>query len=175
MDGIPPNTANRKPHMTTLWWTLIILLIVVGLVGTVVPLLPGTTLILAGAVVHKIVFPDGPHSLTWWVIGGMVALMLVSYGIDFVSGAVGAKYFGATRWGAVGGLIGAVVGIFFGLPGIFIGPLVGVLAGELIGGKQLVDAGKSTWGTLLGTTAGMIAKLVVALVMVGLFVLDVWF
>jgi uncharacterized protein YqgC (DUF456 family) len=175
MDGIPSNTAKRKPHMTALWWTLIILLIVVGLVGTVVPLLPGTTLILAGAVIHKLVFPEGAHSVSWWVIGGMIVLMIVSYAIDFISGAVGAKYFGATRWGAVGGLIGAVVGIFFSLPGIFIGPLVGVLVGELIGGKQLVDAGKSTWGTLLGTTAGMIAKLIIALVMVCLFVLDVWF
>ena len=161
--------------MTTLWWTLIILLIVVGLIGTVVPLLPGTTLILAGAVVHKLVFPEGPHAVTWWVIAALVALMIVSYAIDFISGAVGAKYFGATRWGAVGGLIGAIVGIFFGLPGIFIGPLVGVLAGEIIGGKQLIAAGKSTWGTLLGTTAGMIAKLVIALVMIGIFVLDVWF
>src|SRR5262245_11860383 len=50
MDGTPSNTAKRNPHMTALWWTLIILLIVVGLIGTVVPLLPGTTLILAGAV-----------------------------------------------------------------------------------------------------------------------------
>lgn len=160
--------------MTTLWWTIIILLIVVGLIGTVLPLLPGSTLILAGAVVHKLAFPDGPHTLSWWVIVGMFILMLFSYAIDFVSGAVGAKYFGATRWGAVGGFIGAIVGLFFGLPGIFIGPLVGVLAGEIIGGKQLVAAGKSTWGTLLGTTAGMMAKLVIAFVMVGIFVLDVW-
>jgi uncharacterized protein YqgC (DUF456 family) len=175
MDGIPSNTAKRNPHMTALWWTLISLLIVVGLVGTVLPLLPGTTLILAGAVIHKLVFPSGPHTLSWWIIGGMIALMIVSYAIDFVSGAVGAKYFGATRWGAIGGLIGAIVGLFFSIPGIIIGPLVGVLVGELIGGKQLVDAGKSTWGTLLGTTAGMIAKLVIGLVMVCLFVLDVWF
>jgi uncharacterized protein len=161
--------------MTVLWWTLIILLIVVGLIGTVVPLLPGSTLILAGAVVHRLVFTSGPHTLSWWVIAAMFVLMITSYVIDFISGAMGAKYFGATRWGAIGGFIGAIVGVFFGLPGIFIGPLVGVLAGELIGGKQLVAAGKSTWGTLLGTTAGMIAKLVIALVMVGLFVLDVWF
>jgi len=168
------NSANRKPHMTVLWWTLIILLIVVGLIGTVVPLLPGSTLILAAGVVHKLVFTTGPHTVSWWVIGAMFALVITSYVIDFISGAIGAKYFGATRWGAIGGLIGAIVGIFFGLLGIFIGPLVGVLAGELIGGKQLVAAGKSTWGTLLGTTAGLIAKLVIALVMVALFVLDVW-
>jgi uncharacterized protein YqgC (DUF456 family) len=125
-------------------------------------------------VVHKLVFSHGPHSIHWITVGALFILVLANYGIDFVSGAMGAKYFGATRWGAIGGLIGAIVGLFFGLPGVFIGPLAGVMAGELIGGKQLVAAGKSTWGTFLGTTAGMVAKLVIAFVMVGLFALDVW-
>jgi len=145
---------------------------VVGLIGTVVPLLPGTMLILCGAVVHKLAFDQGPHTISWWTIGVLVVLAVASYGVDFISGTVGAKYFGATRWGAIGGLIGAVVGIFFGLPGIFVGPLVGVLLGELIGGKQLIDAGKSTWGTLLGTTAGMIVKVALGLLMVLWCVVD---
>lgn len=157
-----------------LWWTLTIGLILVGLAGTLLPLLPGPTLILAGAVVHKVTLdPDGTI-VSWWTIGGLLVLMLISYGIDFVSGAVGAKYFGATRLGAVGGIIGAIVGVFFMPLGLFIGPLAGVLIGELIGGKELVAAGKSTWGTLLGTTAGLIGKLGVALAMVLWFALAVW-
>jgi uncharacterized protein YqgC (DUF456 family) len=160
--------------MTVFWWIIISLLIVVGLAGTVLPLLPGPALILAGAVVHKLAFPHGAHSIHWITVVVLFILVLVNYVIDFVSGSMGAKYFGATRWGAIGGLIGAVVGIFWGIPGIFLGPLAGVLVGELIGGKQLVAAGKSTWGTFLGTTAGMVAKLVIAFVMVGIFVLDVW-
>jgi uncharacterized protein YqgC (DUF456 family) len=139
-----------------------------GLAGTILPLLPGTTIILAAAVMHH--FALGPaRSIGWWTIGGLVALTVISYVLDFVSGAMGAKKFGASRWGAVGGILGAIVGIFFGLPGIFIGPLAGVLLGELLGGKGLLPAGKSTWGTLLGTTAGIAAKLAIGSAMIAWF------
>jgi uncharacterized protein YqgC (DUF456 family) len=161
-------------YLPPVWWTVTILLMLIGVAGTLLPLLPGTTLILAGAVVHKIAFPDGPHTITWWTVGAHVVLMLASYGVDFVSGAVGAKYFGATRYGAIGGVIGAIVGLFVFFPiGIFLGPLAGVLLGELYGGKQLADAGKTSWGTLLGTTAGLLLKLGLALIMVAWFVADV--
>jgi uncharacterized protein YqgC (DUF456 family) len=155
--------------MTTLWWTLTILLMLIGLVGTVVPLLPGTTIILAAAIGHHFLLPG--HSVGWWTIVGLTVLTVLSYVVDFVSGAMGAKYFGATRWGALGGIIGAIVGVFFGLIGIFVGPLIGVLVGELLGGKGVLPAGKSTWGTLLGTTAGVVAKLGIAVVMIGWFLL----
>jgi len=161
-------------NLEWLWWTLTIGLVLVGLVGAVVPLLPGPTLILAGAVVYRVTLDVDGAKLSWWTIGGLLVLMLISYGVDFVSGAVGAKYFGATRLGAIGGLIGAIIGMFFLPLGLFIGPLAGVLIGELIGGKELVAAGKSTWGTLLGTTAGLIAKVGIALAMVLWFVLAVW-
>jgi len=155
--------------MTTLWWTLTILLMLIGLVGTIVPLLPGTTFILAAAIGHHLLLPA--QSVGWWTIGGLTVLAVLSYIVDFISGAMGAKYFGATRWGAVGGIVGAIVGIFFGLIGIFVGPLIGVLVGELLGGKGVLPAGKSTWGTLLGTTAGVVAKLGIGVVMIGWFLL----
>jgi hypothetical protein len=154
----------------TLWWTLTIVLMLTGLVGTVAPLLPGTTIILAAAVVHHFALGEA-HSVGWWTLGGLLLLTVVSHIVDFVSGALGAKWFGATRWGAIGGILGAIVGIFFGLPGVFLGPLIGVLAGELLGGKGLLPAGKSTWGTFLGTTAGMVCKLAIAAVMISWFLL----
>lgn len=153
---------------TTLWWTLALVLMLIGLVGTVLPLLPGTTIILAAAVVHRLALGEA-QSVGWWTIGGLVVLTILSYVVDFVSGAIGAKKFGASRWGAIGGIVGAIVGIFFGLPGIFVGPLVGVLVGELLGGKGLLPAGKSTWGTFLGTTAGMVGKLILAALMIAWF------
>ncbi len=151
-----------------LWWTLTLVLMLVGFVGTVVPLLPGTTIILAAAVMHHFAL-GAERSVGWWTLSGLLVLTIVSHVLDFVSGAMGAKKFGASRWGAIGGIVGAIVGIFFGLPGIFIGPLAGVLLGELLGGKGLLPAGKSTWGTLLGTTAGMVAKLIIASMMVTWF------
>ena len=159
----------------TLWWTVTIVLMLAGLVGTVVPLLPGTTIIFAAAVLHHFMLGEA-HSVGWWTLSALLALTVVSYIVDLVSGSLGAKKFGATRWGAIGGIIGAIVGLFFGIIGIFVGPLVGVLLGELIGGKGLLPAGKSTWGTFLGTTAGMAAKLIIAGLMIGWFVLAaVWF
>lgn len=156
--------------MTTLWWTVTLLLMLTGLIGTVVPLLPGTTIILAGAILHYLML-GAEQSVGWWTLGGLIVLTAVSYALDLVSGSLGAKWFGATRWGAIGGLLGAVVGLFFGLIGIFVGPLVGVLIGELLGGKGLLPAGKSTWGTLLGTTAGIIGRLAIAIVMVAWFLI----
>ena len=154
--------------MNYLWWTVTIVLMLIGLVGTVVPLLPGTTIILAAAVLHHLMLGEA-QSVSWWTLGGLIFLTALTFLIDFVSGTVGAKWFGASRWGAIGGLIGAVVGLFFGLIGIFVGPLLGVLAGELLGGKGILPAANSTWGTVLGTTAGIILRFVIAVVMIGWF------
>src|SRR6478735_1166673 len=156
--------------MNYLWWTVTILLMLIGLAGTVLPLLPGTTIILAAAVLHHFMLGEA-QSVGWWTIAGLTFLTALTFVIDFVSGTVGAKWFGASRWGAIGGLVGAVVGLFFGLIGIFVGPLVGVLVGELLGGKGVLPAGKSTWGTLLGTTAGVVARVGIAVVMIGWFLL----
>jgi len=137
----------------------------VGLVGTVVPLVPGTVLILCGAVLGHFTL----HAIGWPTLIGLTVLTILAQLLDFASGAAGAKYFGATRWGAIGGVVGAVVGLFYGVIGIFVAPLVGVLIGELLGGKGILPAGKSTWGTLLGTTAGIIGKLAIGIAMI------VWF
>lgn len=153
--------------MEILWWTLTLGLMFVGLIGTVVPLLPGTILILAGALLNYFTL----HSIGWPTLIGLTLCMLLAQILDIVSGAVGAKWFGATRWGAIGGILGALIGIFFGLIGIFIGPLIGALLGELLGGKGILPAGKSSWGTFLGTTAGMIGKVAIGLTMVGWFAL----
>lgn len=149
-------------------WALTIFLMLVGLVGTVVPLLPGTTIIFGAAILHHVLLGEA-QSVSWWTIGGLAVLMVVSHVLDLVSGSLGAKWFGATRWGAVGGIIGAIVGLFFFPLGLFLGPMLGVLIGEILGGKKLLPAGKSSWGTLLGTTAGFVAKFTIALVMIGWF------
>ncbi len=152
----------------TLWWILTVALMLIGLVGTVVPLLPGTTIIFAAAILHHMMLGEA-QSVGWWTIGGLGVLMVISHVIDFVSGAIGAKWFGATRWGAVGGIVGALVGLFFFPLGLFLGPMIGVLLGELLGGKKLLPAGKSSAGTLLGTTAGFVAKFSIAIAMIAWF------
>jgi uncharacterized protein YqgC (DUF456 family) len=157
--------------MELLWWLITIVLFAVGLIGAVVPLLPGTTIILAAAIIHRLML--GPEkSVGWRTIAILAILTLATYALDFLSGYFGAKYFGATKWGMFGALIGAVVGIFFGFIGLFVGPVIGAIAGEFIAGKQLVDAGRAGWGSLLGNFAGMLGKLAIALVMIVLFLVN---
>jgi uncharacterized protein len=158
--------------MPALWWSLTLVLMIVGLIGTVIPLLPGTTIIFAAAVLHRVVFGE-EHSVGWWSLGGLLILTIVSHGLDFMSGSLGAKKFGATRWGVLGGLVGTIAGMFFFPWGLLLGPILGVLAGELMGGQKLLPAGKSTWGTFLGTTAGIVANAIIGVVMVTWFFLVV--
>jgi uncharacterized protein YqgC (DUF456 family) len=158
--------------MELLWWLVAVVLMAVGLIGTVLPAVPGTIIILAAAVIHQIMLGTG-RSLGWWNIAALVLLTLLSYALEFASGYFGAKRFGATKWGAFGAMFGAIVGLFFPFPGLILGPIVGAIAGELLAGKRLVSAGRAGWGTLLGNLGGMIAKLVIALAMIAIFLVNV--
>src|SRR6266536_1027485 len=139
--------------MELFWWLITIVLFAVGLIGTVLPVFPGTTIILAGAVVHRVML--GPEkSIGWRSIVVLILLTLATYALDFLSGYFGAKYFGATKGGMFGAALGAI-------------------AGEFIAGKRMIDAGRAGWGSLLGYLGGMIAKLLIGLVMITIFFLTV--
>jgi uncharacterized protein len=157
--------------MELFWWFFTIVLLAVGLIGSVLPAIPGATIILAAAVIHRIML--GPEkSLGWRALTVLVLLTLATYLIDVLSGYFGAKYFGATKWGTFGAIIGAIGGLFFGIIGLFVGPVIGAIAGEFIAGKRMIDAGRAGWGSLLGNIGGMIAKLVIALAMITIFLVN---
>jgi uncharacterized protein len=158
--------------MELFWWLFTIILFAVGLLGTVVPVLPGTVIILAGAIIHRVMM-GGDKSVTWWIIAILALLALVSYAFDFLGGYFGAKYFGATKWGTFGAILGGLVGLFFGIIGLFVGPVIGALVGEFIAGKKLVQAGRAGWGSLLGNIGAMLSKLAIALIMIVIFVMNV--
>lgn len=154
--------------MQFLAWTIAIGMMAIGLIGTVLPIFPGTTVILAAAILHRYLL--GPSlSVGWTTLIGLALLTLLSYAVDFAAGFFGAKRFGATRWGMFGAFVGAIAGLFFALLGLLIGPVIGAVAGEIIGGKKMVEAGRAGWGTLLGNLAGVLLKLIIALAMV------IWF
>ncbi len=157
--------------LNLLWWSVAVILMAIGLLGAVLPVIPGTTIILAAAVGHRIL--AGPENgVGIWGIVVLVALALVSYGLDFLSGYFGARYFGATKWGVAGAVIGGIVGIFTGFVTLLFAPVIGAIIGEVIGGKRLISAGKAGWGTLLGNLAGMVAKLLIALAMIIVFLMN---
>jgi uncharacterized protein YqgC (DUF456 family) len=158
--------------MEFFWWFFTIVLFAVGVIGTVVPVLPGTTIVLAAAIIHRVML--GPEkSIGWKTIVGLILLTLVSYAFDFLGGYFGAKYFGATKWGAFGAIVGALIGLFFGIIGLFAGPVIGAVAGEFIAGKRMIDAGRAGWGSLLGNLGATTGRLVIALVMITIFLVNV--
>ena len=158
--------------MEAFWWLFAIVLMALGLIGTVIPIVPGTTIILAAAVVHRLVL-GADRSLGWSALIAMLVLTLLTYAVDAAAGYLGAKRFGATKWGLIGGAAGALLGLFFGLLGLFVGPVIGAVAGELIGGKEVMKAGRAGWGTFLGGLAGVVAKLFIGLIMIVIFLMNV--
>jgi uncharacterized protein YqgC (DUF456 family) len=153
-------------------WSLTICLLLVGIIGSVVPFLPGPLLIFAAGIIHTVLLPEAGMSVWGFVVLSLG--IVLSYVIDFVSGAMGARWFGASRWGIAGVFIGGIVGMFFVPVGLILGPLLGGVAFELIfAKKRLQPAAKSAWGSLLGTGVGLVLRLIVALGMVAAFLLDV--
>ena len=158
--------------MEVFWWLFAVVVMALGLIGTVIPILPGTTIILAAAIVHRVALgPD--RSLGWSALIAMLLLTLLTYVVDAAAGYLGAKRFGATKWGLIGCAAGALAGLFFGLLGLFVGPVIGAIGGELIGGKEIVKAGRAGWGTFLGSLAALIAKLFIGLIMIVIFLMNV--
>jgi uncharacterized protein YqgC (DUF456 family) len=156
-------------EMGIVLWIGAIILIIAGFAGIVLPVLPGAILLMAGfflaAWAENFVYV-GPVILT--ILG---ALTVLTYGIDFLAGAVGAKKFGASPRAAFGAACGALVGIFFGIPGIIIGPFAGAVVGELTVRPDFRAAGLAGIGTWLGMVIGAAAKAAIGFTMLGIFIL----
>jgi len=161
----------------TLYYVLAIVLMVVGIAGTVLPALPGLPLVFAGMLLAA--WAGGFEEVGGWTMAVLALLTLLSLGIDFMATALGAKRVGASKPALVGAVLGTFAGLMFGFVGVFIGPFVGALLGELVwlrgvGGRELGQATKVGLGTWLGVVVGTVLKLGVAFLMVGLFVFA-WF
>jgi len=147
-------------------------LFLLGLAGTVVPFLPGTPLILAGAVLYAFATdftPVGPGRLL--VLGALTAL---SFSLHYLAGAVGARRSGGSRWAVMGAVVGAVVGAFFGPIGLVVGPFAGAASFELMHRPNIETSIRAGIGTVIGMLVGAVANFTVAIVMVALFVWWVW-
>jgi len=160
------------PFEATGVWALTGCLLLVGIIGSVVPLLPGPLLIFIAGIVHTWLLPGA--GMSWQGIVLLSVWMVLAYVVDMAAGALGARWFGASRWGIAGVFVGGIVGLFFAPLGFILGPLLGGLAFELLfAKKRMAPAVKSTWGTLLGTGAGLIARLIISLAMVATVLLDI--
>lgn len=156
----------------TLWWLLSAALIVVGLLGIVLPALPGTIFVLGGIVLGAWI--DDFTRVGWFAVAVVTVLAVLAWAMDYVAAALGAKRAGASRQAVIGAAVGTVAGVFMGIIGVFFMPLVGAAVGEFMARRnhgQAVRVGVATW---LGLMAGMLAKFILAFMMIGIYLVALW-
>jgi uncharacterized protein YqgC (DUF456 family) len=151
--------------------SLALVVMLAGLIGSLLPVLPGTPLILAAVIGHRLYF--GATSVGNLVLIALVGLMLVSLVFDFLASMLGAKKFGATWRGVTGAMVGGVIGLFFSLPGIILGPFLGALLFEMLGDKEFKKAAHAGLGATIGLLLGIAGKFSIGVVMIILFAADV--
>ncbi len=155
-------------------WLVTGCLLVAGAVGCVLPVLPGHLILFIAAIAHRLMLGTD-SGLQWWSFVVLALLMAISQAFEMISGAAGTRWFGGTRWGAAGALIGSIVGLFFLPFGLLVGPLVGAFACEMVfAKKETRPAAISGVGSVVGVLAGMGFKIVVGLLMILWFFLDVF-
>ena len=154
--------------MSAILWLGAIALIVTGVVGTVLPILPGAVLVFAGIALAAWI--DDFTRIRPWVLALLGALTVAAWIVDYVAAAAGAKRAGASRLAIVGAAVGTVAGILSGLWGLLFMPLVGAAIGEFLAQRDTVRAGKVAVATWVGLLLGSAAKIAIVLTMVGIFV-----
>lgn len=154
--------------MTILLWVLGGVLMLLGLAGTVLPLIPGIPLMWVGMVLAA--WAEDFTRIGWGTLLLLAALTVLSLVIEAVAAALGARRVGASRAAVMGAALGALFGFMAGLIGIIVGPFIGAVIGELVArpdGRRAVTVGVGAW---IGLLVGTVAKIAVAFVMLGVFI-----
>ncbi|WP_413625419.1 DUF456 domain-containing protein [Luteibacter sp. Lutesp34] len=141
-------------------------LVVGGVAGAVLPVLPGIPMIFGGIWLAAAVDQYRHLGWAWLVAIGIVGAVGVA--LDFVSASLGAKRIGASPRALWGAGAGTVVGMFFGIPGLIVGPFAGAMAGELWSGTSVLRSAHVGVGTWVGMLLGMLAKVVISFLMIGM-------
>ncbi len=152
-----------------LWlgWGLGLLLIVSGLAGIILPILPGVPILWLGLVI--LAWMGEFAAVGFWTLFWLGALAVLSVIVDFIATAEGARRFGAGRLAILGATFGLLFGFFFGVVGIIVGPFAGAVIGHLVGKATLDSSFRAGVGATVGVVAGTLAKGAIALIML------IWF
>ncbi|MDD2733676.1 MAG: DUF456 domain-containing protein [Desulfuromonadaceae bacterium] len=156
-------------EMADLQWTGAAVLILAGLAGLVLPVLPGAPLLFAGLLLAA--WAENFQYVGTWTIVALGTMAGLSYLAEFAASALGARRYGASSRAVMGAAAGGLAGIFLGLPGILLGPFVGAVIGELSLQKSLHEAGKAGFGATLGMILGGAAKIALGIGMIGIYIL----
>jgi len=147
-------------------------LFLAGLVGALIPWIPGPLFILIGVLVWAVATQFAVIGVGRLVI--LVTLALTTLLVNFAAGPIGARRSGGSRWAVGGAIVGALAGLLFGPLGLLIGPVIGAVAGEMIRGGDVERSLRTGVGALIGMVAGIAADFVISVVMIGLFLWWVW-
>ena len=158
-------------HIDILWTVIGLVLMIAGLVGCFLPIIPGPPMAYLGLLIIQL-FDPNPFSdrfmWTWAIITVVVTVL------DYVIPPYGTKRFGGTKYGVWGSTIGLIVGLFVGPLGIVLGPLIGAFLGEMLGGRTARDSVKPAIGSFIGFLAGTLLKLIVSVWMLVHWVMAIW-
>ena len=157
--------------MLELWigFGLIILVMFIGMIGNLIPGVPGTSLIFTAGLIHQIYFGDG-GGIGWFWIFALGILTLASFLIDYIASLLGAKTLGATWRRMLGAFVGIILGLILLPPfGIIIGPFVGAVVFEWAFGREVREASKAGVGAVVGVLLGMVGSAICGMVMLGIF------
>lgn len=148
--------------MVTLWIIVGLLLMIAGIVGCVLPFLPGPPLCFFALLVQQ--FNDKPpfSSRFMWIWAGITAVVVA---LEYLIPVMGTRRYGGTKYGIWGCTIGLIAGFWFGPIGIIVGPFVGAFVGEMLANQDSQMALRSAWGSFVGFLVGTLLKLVVCFVM----------
>lgn len=146
-------------------WSMVILCLVVGMIGCFVPFIPGHLCIVLAGVFHWLLLGE-QSGVSWVSLLILIALLLISQLFELWSGAAASRWFGGSVWGSWGAFIGGIVGLLFMPWGVFLGPLLGCGVGEFVFAKRrVVEVSRSATGALIGTTMGIVLRILIGLAM----------
>lgn len=150
-----------------LLWIAVVVLVLVGIAGVVFPALPGTPFVFLGLLLAAYI--DQFTRVGWPTLTLLGVLTALSVVVDFAATAVGAKRVGASAKALWGAALGTVVGIFFGIPGLILGPFIGAAVGEYASRPDFIQAGKVGVATWVGILLGVAMKIALIFTMLGVF------
>ncbi len=159
--------------MDILLWILCLVCVLVGLIGTVVPLLPGTPLVFLGLLFGA--WAENFAKVGWIPLTILGVLTAVTFVIDFIATKIGVEKTGASSLATIGAMLGMFIGIFFGFVGVFLFPFIGAVLGEYLVKRDAIQAGKVGLGTWLGMVIAIAAKLGINFAMIGIFAVAYFF
>ena len=149
-------------------WAAVVVLVLVGVAGIILPALPGVPFVFIGLLLAAYI--DNFDLVGWPTLTILGVLTLLATAADFLATSFGAKRVGASRKAIWGAAVGTFIGIFFGIPGLFLGPFIGAAVGEYSSRQDLAQAGKVGVGTWVGLLLGVAMKIALTFTMLGVFV-----